>query len=58
MGGNNERLVTTFSEENFKSIYVGKFDDMDIGEVLKRAWKKGIHCFVLFGKANITDEFD
>ena len=58
MGGNNERLVTAFSEENFKSIYVGKFDDMDIGEVLKRAWKKGIHCFVLFGKANMMDGFD
>ena len=55
MGGNNERLVTVFSEENYKSIYVGKFDDMDMTNVLKRAWGQGIHCFAVFGKCN---EFD
>lgn len=55
LGGKNERLVTTFSEDNYKSIYVGKFDDMDIGQVLKKAWEQGIHCFVVFGKIN---EFD
>ena len=57
LGGNHERLVTTFSKENFKSIYVGKFDDMDMGEVMKRACEKGIHCFVVFGKVNSTDGF-
>lgn len=55
LGGNNKRLVTTFSEDNFKSIYVGKFDDMDMTKVLKKAWDKGIHCFAVFGKCN---EFD
>ena len=55
MGGNNERLVTVFSEENFKSIYVGKFDDMCMTDVLKKAWAQGIHCFAVFGKCN---EFD
>lgn len=55
IGGNKERLVTTFSKDNYKSIYVGKFDDMDIGQVLKKAWEQGIHCFAIFGKAN---EFD
>lgn len=52
----NERLVTTFSEENFNSIYVGKFDDMDIGQVLKKAWSQGIHCFAVFGKVNEFDD--
>lgn len=56
-GGNNERLVTTFSKENFKSIYVGKFDDMDMTLVLKKAWEKGIHCFVVFGKCSEFDGF-
>lgn len=55
IGGNGERLVTVFSEENYKSIYVGKFDDMDIGQVLKKAWDQGVHCFAIFGKANQFD---
>lgn len=55
MGGNNERLVTTYSEENFKSIYVGKFDDMNMVKVLHKAWEQGIHCFVVFGKINQFD---
>lgn len=62
-GGNNPylnpkkyaRLVTTFSEENYHSVYVHKFDDMDISKVLHEAWKQGIHCFAVFGKCN---EFD
>ena len=55
MGGNNERLVTVFSEENYKSVYVGKFDEMDISKVLKKAWEQGIHCFAVFGKCNQFD---
>lgn len=55
MGGNHERLVTVFSEKNYKSIYVGKFDDMDISKVLKKAWEQGIHCFAVFGKCNQYD---
>ena len=57
MGGNNERLVTAYSKENYKSIYVGKFDDMDISQVLNKAWEQGIHCFVVFGKCNEFDNF-
>lgn len=56
LGGKNERLVTVFSEKNYKSIYVGKFDDMDIGKVLKKAWEQGIHCFAVFGKCNEFDD--
>lgn len=56
IGGNKERLVTTFSKDNYKSIYVGKFDDMDVGQVLKKAWEQGIHCFVVFGKINAYDD--
>lgn len=48
--------VAVFGEENFKSKYVGKFDDIDIGKVLKIAWSRGIHCFVVFGKVNQFDE--
>lgn len=49
LGGNGE-LVTVFSPENYYAIYVGKFDDMDMTEVLARAWEQGIKCFVVFGK--------
>lgn len=55
-GGSGQRLVTTFSDKNFHSIYVGKFDDMDMTQVLKAAWDKGIHCFAVFGKCNEFDE--
>lgn len=48
-------LITVFSEENYHSKYVHKFNDMDMGEVLKVAWERGIKCFVVFGK---TNEFD
>ena len=50
-----KRLVTVFSEENYHSIYVHKFDDMDMGKLMKKAWEQGIHCFVVFGK---IDPFD
>lgn len=56
MGDNNERLVTVYSKENYKSIYVGKFDDMDISQVLNKAWEQGIHCFAVFGKCNEFDD--
>ena len=56
MGGNYERLVTVFSEKNYKSVYVGKFDEMDISKVLKKAWEQGIHCFAVFGKCNQFDD--
>ena len=51
-----QRLVTVYSEENYHSIYVGKFDDMDISKVLHEAWKQGIHCFAIFGKCNEYDD--
>lgn len=56
LGGCGERLVTTFSDKNFHSIYVGKFNDMDMTQVLKKAWDKGIRCFAVFGKCNEFDE--
>lgn len=56
-GGPQNRLTTAFSEDNFKSVYIGKFDDMDMIEVLKRAWARGIHCFVVFGKCNEFDDW-
>lgn len=50
------RLVTTYSEENYHSVYTHKFTDMDISKVLHEAWKQGIHCFAVFGKCNQYDD--
>lgn len=50
-----KRLATVFSEENYHSIYVHKFDDMDMGKLMKKAWEQGVHCFVVFGKINQFD---
>ena len=50
------RLVTTYSEENYRSVYVHKFDDMDISKVLHKAWEQGIYCFAVFGKCNQYDD--
>ena len=55
-GGDNKRLVTVYSKENYESIYVGKFDDMDVSQVLNKAWEQGIHCFAVFGKCNEFDD--
>lgn len=55
-GGEDKELITTFSPENFKSVYIGKFDDMDMGLVMKKAWEQGIKCFCVFGKCNEFDE--
>lgn len=48
--GSTGELVTVFTPENYYSVYVGKFDEMDMTKVLEKAWEKGIHCFVVFGK--------
>ena len=48
-------LITVFSEENYHSKFVHKFNDMDMGKVLKVAWERGIKCFVVFGKTNKFD---
>lgn len=50
VGSSGDELVTVFTPENYRSVYVGKFDDMDMTRVLEKAWEKGIHCFVVFGK--------
>ena len=49
-------LITVFSEKTYGSSYVHKFSDMDMGQVLKIAWERGIHCFVVYGKINPFDE--
>ena len=48
-------LITVFSSDSYESAYVHKFCDMDMGKVLKAAWEKVIHCFVVFGKINQFD---
>ena len=41
-GGEGKRLVTVFDPNELKAVYTGKFDEMNIGEVLLRAWSAGI----------------
>ena len=43
-------LITVFCDENMKSTYTYKFSDMNMTEVMYRAWSKGIKCFCVFGK--------
>ena len=45
-------LIAVFSEENMKSVYTYKFDDLNMTEVMCRAWAKGIKCFCVFGYIN------
>lgn len=51
----DEELIVKFSPENYKSVYVGKFDEMDMGLVCKKAWEQGIKCFCIIGKCNQYD---
>lgn len=48
--GSSGELIAVFREDNLRSVYTGKFDEMDLGEVCIRAWKKGIKCFYVSGK--------
>lgn len=43
-------LIAVFSDENMHSVYTHKFDDMNMTEVMYRAWSKGIKCFCVFGR--------
>ena len=47
-----EDLITVFSDENMKAVYTHKFSDLNMTEVLYRAWSRGINCFCVFGKIN------
>ena len=46
----NEELITVFDPKHYDAIYTHKFDAMDMAEVLKRAWERGIKCFVVKGR--------
>lgn len=50
-------LIAVFSEENLHSVYTHKFDDMNMTEVMCRAWSKGIKCFCVFGKITGYEDF-
>ena len=50
-------LITVFSDENMKSVYTHKFDDMNMVEVMYRAWSKGIRCFCVFGHITGYEDF-
>jgi hypothetical protein len=45
-----EKLIAVFSDENMRSVYTHKFSDLNMTEVMYRAWSKGIKCFCVFGK--------
>ena len=55
VGGQGE-LIAVFNEDNLKSIYTHKFDDMDMGQVMIECWTRGIKCFMIDGKINQFDE--
>jgi hypothetical protein len=50
-------LITVFSDENMQSVYTHKFDDMNMTEVMYRAWSKGIRCFCVFGHITGYEDF-
>lgn len=52
-----DQIITVFKPENYKSVYLGKFDEMDMGLVMKKAWEQGVKCFCVFGKCNELDDF-
>ena len=52
-----EALITVFSDENMQSVYTHKFDDMNMTEVMYRAWSKGIRCFCVFGYITGYEDF-
>ena len=47
---NEGELVTVFDQNKYEAIYTHKFDEMDMAEVMKRAWEQGIKCFVVKGR--------
>ena len=51
-----EDLITTFSDDNFESVYTHKFCDMNMVKVLHKAWTRGINCFCVFGKISGFEE--
>ena len=52
-----EDLITVFSEDNMRSVYTHKFSDLNMTEVMYRAWAKGINCFCVFGKIAGWEDF-
>ncbi len=42
-------LIAVFSADNCRAVYTHKFDEMDMGEVMIKAWSKGIKCFCILG---------
>ena len=43
-------LVTVFDPKKYETIYTHKFDEMDMAEVMRKAWEQGIKCFVVKGR--------
>lgn len=52
-----EDLITTFSNDNFDSVYTHKFCDINMVKVLHKAWSRGIKCFCVFGKINGYEDY-
>lgn len=55
-GGEGKRLVTVWGDSKLEAVYTGKFDEMNIGEVLLRAWSKGIKCFAIYNRITGFEE--
>lgn len=44
-----DELIAVFDPETYSAVYTHKFDEMDLAEVMKRAWNEGIKCFCVIG---------
>lgn len=42
-------LITVFDSNTFDTTYTHKFDSLDLGELMNRCWKEGIHIFCVTG---------
>ena len=41
-------LIAVYQGE-IRHVYIGKFDELDLNDLMKRCWNKGIHVFCTFG---------
>lgn len=48
-----DNLIAVF-EGKIEHIYTGKFDDLDLDELLKRCWNEGIYIFFTYNPNEYT----
>jgi len=48
-----DNLISEFLGE-IQHVYTGKFDDLDLDELMKRCWNEGIYVFITFDPNEYT----